>query len=103
MHKYLQIALTVLVALAFTSTARAGDDGVLIKVTKSSEHRAKVSFVAPSKEQPVVVRIKFADGADWTTVKDVYTVSSSTASGLESKRICLSVAADGTLSFRSKK
>ena len=96
------LLVTGIVALSFL-TARAEDQATVIKVAKSSDKMAKVSFEAPSKMKPVMVPVKFDDGASWDSVKDTYNVTPATAMGLEHKKVALSFGSDGTVSYHSRK
>ena len=96
MKKLLSLLL-VLTLAALGSRAMADSDMMTIWVAKSSDSMAKVTT---DKGTATMVPIMFDSGADWTDVKDSYSVSSCTLMGLEKKKVCMSVGADGTASFK---
>ena len=103
MKKSSVLLLSVGLILSTLLSARAEEQATIIKVSKSTDKVAKVSFEAPSKMKPVMVPVKFDDGASWDSVKDTYNVTPATATGLEHKKVSLSFGGDGTVSFHSKK
>ncbi len=104
MKKILHVTLPAVFLAASLLALRADDaTATVIKISKSSDKVAKVSFEAPSKYKPVMVPVKFDDGASWDSVKDTYNVTPATATGLEHKKVSLSFGSDGTVSYHSRK
>ncbi len=99
MNNLLSILLVLTLAV-IGSHAWADDDMMTIWVTKAGDTMAKVTT---DKGTSVTVPISFDSGADWDAVKDSYSVSSGTLSGLESKKVSISVGTDGTATFHTKK
>ena len=73
-------------------------DSETATIQKAGANSAKVVIGSSTSIAP----ISFADGASWDNVKDHYEVDPSVAAGLEKNKICISIAADGTASFRTK-
>jgi len=71
-----------------------------IAITKAGDTTAKVGKFGG--KDTVIVPISFDSGADWTTVKDSYTVSSDTAAAVMAKKDTISVGTDGGVSFHTK-
>jgi hypothetical protein len=103
MKKISYLLLPAVILAASILAVRADDTATVIKVSKAGDKVAKVSFEAPSKEKPVMVPVKFDDGASWDSVKDTYNVTPATAMGLEHKKVTLSFGSDGTVSYHFKK
>ncbi len=98
--KYIIRIALVLLATTFVGTLAKADDKK-ITITKSKDTVAKVCY-ADGKGCAAMVPIKFDDGADWSTVKDTYTVSDSTAKSLMDDKETISIGSDGTATFHSK-
>ena len=99
MKKFSYLILA-LVFTAFIATAVKADDKT-ITIKKASDSKAKVCY-ADGKGCAAMVPIKFDDGADWSMVKDTYSVSDSTAKGLMDEKETISIGTDGTATFHSK-
>ncbi len=100
MKKLTSATLLLVFTAGFLSLAKADDS--VITISKASDTKAKV--VPFGKKDPsVVVPITFDSGADWTSLKDSYTVSPGTNAGLLAKKDTISIGADGTATFHSKK
>ncbi len=76
---------------------------MIITIKKAGENRAKVEPFQNGKGKSVIVPISFSCGADWSTVKDSYTVSCGTVCGLMSKKEKISIGCDGAATFHSKR
>jgi hypothetical protein len=99
MKKILCLA-TAFVAITLATSLKADDK--VITITKASDTMAKVA-PEDGKGKPAMVKIKFDDGADWSVVKDTYTVSDSTAADLMNGKDYVSIGTDGTAGFHSTK
>lgn len=100
--KYLRL-IPILSLVAFLGTftlASAGSfDSDTATIKKDTAKTVKVmvgkhTYVAPSS---------FADGANWSMVKDHYEVSDAVVAGLAKHKIVISIGTDGTASFTRKK
>lgn len=98
MKKIAQLTFAIVLTLSLGTLAHADDKTITVK--KAGEHTAKVQS-ADGKGEASVVKIKFDDGADWSTVKDTYTVSDSTANALMEKKDYISIGTDGGATFHS--
>jgi hypothetical protein len=96
-------SLCLTLALTFIAGALAKADDTTITVKKSSDTMATVAPVPDDKGKSCTVPISFDSGASWDDVKDTYTVSSDTASGLMGKKETISIGTDGTATFHSMK
>jgi hypothetical protein len=93
------LALLLGIVLATYGTiALADDSDVTFGLSKVSDSKAKLS-VWPDGKTTATVAISFDSGADWTDVKDSYSVSSDLASKLESGKASISIGTDGTATF----
>ncbi len=92
---------SLILAAAFSLGTLAQADDVVIAVAKAGDTTAKVGTLGSDKT--AVVPISFDSGADWTAVKDSYTVSSDTAAALAAKKETISIGTDGTASFHAVK
>jgi hypothetical protein len=100
--KFTRLALVLTFAAFFaTFTAASADsfDSATATIQKSGPHTAKVMVGKETYMAP----IHFADGADWSMVKDHYEVADPVVAGLKKHKIVISVGADGGASFTRKK
>jgi hypothetical protein len=94
--------LLSLVSIAFLgSLAHACEMTITIK--KAGESKAKIEPMPNGKDKSAVVHIRFNSGADWSTVKDSYTVSCGTSCALMAGKESISIGSDGTATFHSRK
>src|ERR1700743_2212926 len=91
------LCLTVVAFISHATGVLAADsyDSETATIQKKSANSAKVCIDKKTFTAPIC----FADGATWDNVKDHYEVAPSTAAGLESGKLCISVGADGTAKF----
>jgi hypothetical protein len=101
MKKLAFATLTLVLTASLGSLVRADDS--IITITKASDTTAKVAPIDDTKDPAAMVPIAFDSGADWSCVKDSYTVAPDTASALMSKKETISIGTDGTATFHSKK
>jgi hypothetical protein len=95
MKKY----ICLLAGISILSLSIAHADTTLT-IKKGGATTAKVCSVKGSKPALCTTApISFAADADWKSVKDSYTVADSTAAGLASKSLSISVGSDGGVSF----
>ena len=100
--KYLRI-LPVMTLIAFLgSITLAAADSFDSDTATIKKDTAKTVKVMVGKET-YVAPITFADGTDWSAVKDHYEVSDAVVAGLKKHKIVISIGADGTASFTRKK
>jgi hypothetical protein len=100
--KHLRALLTLsLVAFFATVTLAAADsfDSDTATIKKAGATTAKVTVDKSTYTAP----ISFADGADWSAVKDHYEVSDVVVSSLKAHKLAISIGSDGTASFTRKK
>jgi hypothetical protein len=100
--KFLRIIPVLsLVAFLGTLTLASADsfDSDTATIKKSTDKTAKVMVGKDTYMAPVT----FADGADWSMVKDHYEVSDAVVAGLAKHKIVISIGSDGTASFTRKK
>ncbi len=98
--KHLRLALTLTVAafIATWSVAAADSyDSETATIQKKTDKVAKVEVGKDTFTTP----ISFDDGADWSSVKDHYELTSEGVSGLQSGKSCISVGSDGTLTYKA--
>ncbi|HUB68445.1 MAG TPA: hypothetical protein VL981_13250 [Candidatus Methylacidiphilales bacterium] len=98
------LALILGIALATYGTVALADDdnSVTFSLKKISDSKAKLS-VWPDAKPTATVSISFDSGADWSDVKDSYSVTPDVASGLEAGKISISIGTDGTATFHLPK
>ena len=102
MKKFLYLSVASLI-LTLGAGAQALADDILVTVTKVSDAKAKVTPVLNSKDEGTTVPISFDSGADWSCVKDVYSVSDITAAGIKHRKVSISIGTDGTVTFHTLK
>jgi hypothetical protein len=95
------LSLTVALTLASFGSVALADD-VTIDIKKAGDTMAKVE-VWPDAKPTTIVPISFDSGADWTVVKDSYTVSADTEAAIEKKAVSISIGTDGTATFHLAK
>jgi hypothetical protein len=99
---YLRI-VCLLSFVAFLGTVKLASadsfDSDTATIKKATAMSAKVMVGKDTYMAPVT----FADGADWSMVKDHYEVSDAVVAGLAKHKIVISLGADGTASFTRKK
>ena len=95
------LPIVALLALLGTATVASADsfDSDTATIKKSTDKTAKVMV----GKETYVAPIRFADGADWSMVKDHYEVSDAVVAGLAKHKIVISIGADGGVSFTRKK
>lgn len=99
--KYLRLflCLSAMALLSHTVAFAESYDSETATIQKKGANTAKVVIDKKSFTAPVC----FAEGASWTNVKDHYEVSSSTAAGLESGKLCIMIQENGTAQFCGSK
>jgi hypothetical protein len=98
--KHLRLVLTLsLVAFLATFTIASADkfDSDQATIQKGTATAAKVLVGKETYCAP----ISFGDGASWDSVKDHYEMAPSVVSGLAAGRMAISIASDGTASFKA--
>jgi hypothetical protein len=95
-HLLLLLSLSLVLVLANVARADSFDsDTATIKKGKSDKS-AKVML----DKKTFLVPISFGDGASWDSVKDHYELSDASAAAVKSGKASVSVASDGTLSWK---
>ncbi len=99
-HLRLLTVLSLAAFLASVTLASADSfDSDTATIKKDTAKTAKVMVGKATYMAPVT----FADGADWSMLKDHYEVSDAVVSGLAKHKIVISIGADGSVSFTHKK
>jgi hypothetical protein len=95
----MKTSICLLLAMSVLSLSLAHADTTLT-IKKGGTSTAKICSVKGSKPTLCTTApISFATDADWSSVKDSYTVADSTAAGLANKSLSISVGSDGGVSF----
>ena len=96
----LLLALSLFASLGtFTAAVADSFDSQTATIQKGGMHSAKVMVGKETYMAP----ISFADGADWSCVKDHYEVTDPVVSGLAKHKIGIAIDSDGKASFTRKK
>jgi hypothetical protein len=94
------LSLSLVAFLATVSLAAADTfDSQDATIQKDGSSKAKIMV----DKKTYVVPVTFADGADWTCVKDHYEIDPAVISSLDAKKASLAIGSDGTASFAKKK
>jgi hypothetical protein len=94
------LSLSLVAFLATVSLASADSfDSETATIQKATASTAKVMVGKETYMAPIT----FADGADWSAVKDHYEVADSVVAGFEKHKIAISIGSDGTASFTRTK
>jgi hypothetical protein len=101
--KHLRLVLSLCLAgFIATFTLASADDtdsGSGLVITKATDKTAKITIGSKSATVPIT----FDQDASWDSLKDSYSVSPSTAEGLENGTMCINIGSDGTATFKMTK
>ncbi len=96
-HLRLVLSLSLVAFIAtFTLAAAHTYDSEQATVQKAGAHTAKIMV----GKDTFKARISFEDGASWASVKDYYDMNPAAVAGLKACRMSISVASDGTLTYK---